>query len=206
MLGGAHGVIDLRELHKIIPPCLISDSQHGEWSIRTVEITPERSAELFDLQAAHGQDQYIAFTPPGSYKFLGYPRYDEVMNDTYAELALHERFVRAGTGRVLITGLGMGLLPSALLLKPEVTRIDIVELESDVIGLVRPHLNDERVHIHHADAFKFEPAPGTIWDWAWHDLLYWDLTVAPSVAILKQRYAPFAKQQDAWGEGEPWFK
>jgi hypothetical protein len=194
----------LAELHKIIPPCRIPDSRFGDWSIRTVEISPHESAELFELQATLGADQYIAFTPPGQYKFLGYPRFDAVMNDTYAELALHERFVKAVTGKVLITGLGLGLLPTALLMKPGVTRIDIVELEADVIGLVRPHLNDERVFIHHADAFEFDPS-GT-WDWAWHDLLYWDLTVAQSVMLLKDRYAPFAKQQDAWGEGEPWFK
>lgn len=194
----------LAELHKLIPPCCIPDGRVGDWYIETREITPEASAELAALHVSHGHEQYVAYSPPGRHKFLGYPRYDAVMNDTLAELELHETFVRAATGKVLITGLGMGLLPAALLRKPDVTRIEIVELEPDVIALVRPHLQDERIAVHQGDAYTFEPA--TQFDFAWHDLLYWNSTMSAAIRRLREHYRSHALAQFAWGEGTAWWR
>ena len=165
----------LEELHKLIPPCTIPDSQAGDWYIET----------------------------RGVHKYLGYPRYDNVMNDTPEEIALHETFVRAAYGRILITGLGLGLLPAALLRKPDVTRIEVVEIEQDVIALTRPYLQDERIVVHHGDAYMFEPQGQ--FDFAWHDLLYWDEPMSVAVRRLREHYRNHALAQFAWAEGEPWW-
>jgi hypothetical protein len=167
----------LAELHKLIPPCRVPDGRSGDWYIET----------------------------RGAHKHLGYPRYNDVMNDTIEELALHETFVRAASGKILITGLGLGLLPTALLLKPDVTRIDVVEIEPDVIALVGPHLQDDRLHIHQGDAYTWLPPAGTQFDFAWHDLIYWDEPMSVAIRRLREHYRPYALAQLAWAEGQPWW-
>lgn len=95
-----------------------------------------------------------------------------VMSDTPAEIREFAPALARATGRVLITGLGLGCLPHALLLKPDVTHIDIVEIDPEVIALTGHYLTgDPRVHIHHASALDIDLlfAPGSF-DYAWHDI------------------------------------
>ena len=50
------------------------------------------------------------------------------------------------TGRVLINGLGLGMLLAAILRKPDVKRVRVIEHDADVIALVGPTFaTDERV-------------------------------------------------------------
>jgi hypothetical protein len=95
-----------------------------------------------------------------------------VMSDTPAEILEHGTALNDATGRVLITGLGLGCLPHALLTKNDVTRIDIVEIDPDVIALTGPHLRDPRVHIHQASALAIPELfeRGTRFDYVWHDI------------------------------------
>lgn len=197
---------DLRELHEIVPPCRIPDGRCGDWYIETRAYTQEQSDDLL-ARAQDGNCGYIAWSPPGvDHKWLGYPRLAEAMSDTCSELSYNAPFVRTATGRVLITGLGLGILPAALLRKPEVTRIDVVELEADVIGLVKPHLQDERIVVHHADAFLWDPPLFSRWDFAWHSILYWDGLMSDLTRRLREKYRHHALAQLSWGEGSPWWR
>lgn len=115
---------------------------------------------------------------PGPYKLLR--RYTDstvhsggevVMEDTLHELRQHLQFVRCASGRVLVTGLGLGCVVRGLLVRPEVTSIDVVEISQDVLKLVSPFMPaDPRLKIHHDDAEKFISRNYDSWDCAWHDL------------------------------------
>lgn len=197
---------DIGDLHKIVPASTIPDGRCGDWCIETRSYTREQSEDLL-ARAQDGDCGYIAWSPPGvDHKWLGRPGISEAMNDTCAELSYNAPFAQMAAGRVLITGLGLGLLPAALLRKQEITRIDIVELESEIIDLVRPHLQDERIAVHHADAFSWEPPPDLRWDFAWHSILYWDGLMSELTRRLRERYHHHALAQLSWGEGSPWWR
>ena len=133
-----------------------------------------------------------------------------VMSDTPDELRdmLPIRFA-APRGRVLVNGLGLGCAVKGLLSLEEVEHIDVVEFSPEIIELVGPYYDDDRVTIHEGDAFTFTWPPGTRWDFAWHDV--WDdlcvsnLTEAGgdarpgSYEKLHRRYARRVRVQASWG-------
>lgn len=75
--------------------------------------------------------------------------------------------------RVLINGLGLGMVLAAALSFDHIEHVDVVEIDMRVMKLVGPHyLADPRVVIHHADAYeqaKQWPS-GTRWDVGWSDI------------------------------------
>jgi hypothetical protein len=112
--------------------------------------------------------------PPGTYtKLLRNGRL--WMSDTPAEwydnFEAFYRMQRHG-GRVLVNGLGLGMIVKAALTLPNVEHIDVVEIDEDVINLVGPTYDDPRVTIHHADAYEqMKRWPrGSKWSVAWHDI------------------------------------
>lgn len=99
------------------------------------------------------------------------------MSDTTAERREHAEPVFAMSAlkpkRVIINGLGLGMVLSAALSFDSVEHVDVVEIDERVIKLVGPHyLKDKRVTIHHADAveqMKRWPS-GARWDVGWSDI------------------------------------
>ena len=108
----------------------------------------------------------------------GEPKIKVWMSDTRAEILEHtpilnkfyySRLIKHK--RVLINGLGLGLVVHAALTFDSIEHIDVVEHNADVIDLVGQYLTaDPRVTIHLADAFDMYWPPGTRWDFAWHDI------------------------------------
>lgn len=103
-------------------------------------------------------------------RYEGEAIYVPIMSDTPAEVREHRHAIDNATGRVLIHGLGLGVLVSALLAKPDVTHIDVVEIDPDVIALTGPYYDDERVTIHRGDCRTFEHPADARWDYVWHDI------------------------------------
>lgn len=123
-----------------------------------------------------------------------------VMSDTRDEYLDHIEAIDKATGRVLIHGLGLGCYLQAILAKPDVTHVDVVEISSDVIALIGPYFaDDERVHIHQGDAYEFKFPPGTTWDVAWHDI--WSDKCSDDLeghAKLNRRYGRCVGWQGCW--------
>lgn len=99
------------------------------------------------------------------------------MSDTDAEKSDHMEAVAAmalsKAERVLINGLGLGMVVAAALTFDHVQHVDVVEADERVIKLVGPHyLKDPRVNIIHADAYEQAKSwpRGTRWDVAWSDI------------------------------------
>lgn len=165
-------------------------------------MTVERAARECGLTVEEGIERWMPYDL----------RWIPVMSDTHAEILEHHHPLNHATGRVLITGLGLGCLPHALLTKPDVTRIDIIDIDPDVIALTGHYLTDPRVHIWRGSAAEPQRiaelrSEAWCWDYAWHDI--WthvsnknldDETAEHGISYqrLFDHYEPYADQQAAW--------
>lgn len=196
------------ETHKVDVP----EGDVGRWGVRRFDVT-EEDARFQHIRAAIGGGiRRRTFIVPGTYTRL--IRWGEhgpdapmsgvtVMSDTPDEIADHLGAIREVTlrgGRVLIHGLGLGMVVAAALRCDGVTGVDVVELEQDVIDLVGPHYTaDPRVTIHHGDALTFRFPPGRRWSVVWHDI--WPNICAdnlPDMERLHRRYGSRCDWQGSW--------
>lgn len=178
-----------------IPNVSVPEGASGSWRVERFTVS-EEAAKMEAIRAI--------FTPGGR----GVPAGDYtrlmrggtvVMSDTPNEKRDHAWFVYQAKGRVLINGLGLGMVLGAILLKEAVTHVTVVEASEDVIQLVAPSYADPRVNIIHADAMKWKPPAGERYDTVWHDI--WDDICAdnlPEMATLHRRYGRRAAWQGSW--------
>jgi hypothetical protein len=128
------------------------------------------------------------------------------MSDTPAEQRDHWEPVYQAQqrgGRVLVMGLGLGLVVKQFLAMPNVEHVDVVEINPDVIALVGPHYACDRLTIHEADAYAIKWPVGTRWSVVWHDIwLNLCEDNLAEIARLKRSYGRRADWQGAWGQGE----
>lgn len=142
-------------------------------------------------------------TTPGVYTGL-YRNGTLWMSDTDAEQHDHSpakwEIDRRG-GRVLVMGLGLGMIVKQALANPNVTHVDVVEVDPDVAALVGPAYSGERCTIHVADAYEIKWPVGTKWDVAWHDI--WPTLSEdnlPEMAKLARSYGRRVGWQGFWGK------
>lgn len=135
-------------------------------------------------------------------------RWIPIMSDTPDELEGH-RPALSFHGAVLVTGLGLGCVVSGLLANPDVTRIDVIEIDPDVVNLTGPYyVNEPRVRIWNVSATDIDALPADLdWDFAWHDI--WthiaernlrDETAEHGISygMLFDLWAPRVAAQHAW--------
>ena len=175
----------------------VPEGQSGNWSVNKFTVA-ER--DWMALQyALHGRP-----VPAGTYtRLLQKGAYNPVMSDTPAELNDHLQFLYQAEGKVLVNGLGLGLVVKGLLLNPKIVHIDVVEISSDVISLVWPtYASEPLVHLYQADAFSMTWPQDAQWDFAWHDI-WSDICTdnLPEITKLKRKYARRVGWQGAWCEG-----
>lgn len=159
--------------------------------------------------------------PEGTYTRL--TRNGEViMSDTPDEIRDHLGAIRRASGRVLIHGLGLGMVARACLLKPEVEHVTVVDLSPSVVKLVgvplmmkfgKGHcllsnrgdvqiMESDNLRILTADAYTWKPEKGERWHIAWHDI--WDNLCTDNLkemAKLHRRFGRRVNWQDSWGKG-----
>jgi hypothetical protein len=128
------------------------------------------------------------------------------MSDTPAEKRDHvwavHQIAKPDTRRVLINGLGLGMVLAAALSFDHVEHVDVVELDRRVIDLVGPHYTkDPRVTIHQGDAYEVARtwAPGTRWNVGWSDI-WQDITTddLPGHARLNRSYGRRCDWHECW--------
>lgn len=178
----------------------VPDGEKGDWKISTFTIS-EDEAKLYNLQQLMGSPfPRLMQVEPGTYKRLSHKRRGVVMSNTRMEVITNTEAYTNATGNVLINGLGMGMLLEAILHKPDVTRVRVIEIDQDVIDLVGPHFaNDPRVEIIHADAYTYKPPKGEHFDYVWHDI--WDEISAdnlPGMAKLGRKYNKRIATKQGW--------
>ena len=173
----------------------IPAGEKGLWNIRKFKI------EKFILSP----DKNKVITP-GNYTQLSKVTWASihlgvecVMADYDAELFTHMNFIQKARGRVFVSGLGLGCVLRGLLLKDDVTRIDVVEKNQEVIDLVCPFVSKyERLNLRKMDVLKIK-LNGESWDYGWHDI-----STDGNKGLAKKHAAIIAmlhsriKQQGAW--------
>jgi hypothetical protein len=101
----------------------------GPWSVETLHV--ERGDPTWTVCVAEGLP-----CVEGVFTVLEHRDRGCVMADTPAEVAGALEFLEHAHGRVLISGLGLGVVPAFLLRFGDVESVDVIELDRDVIELV----------------------------------------------------------------------
>jgi len=87
-----------------------------------------------------------------------------MFTDTGGERASNSNIVYEAHGKVLIAGLGLGMVLTAIVPKPEVEKVVAVEISPDVINLVEKHIRDylgefsPKLEIVCSDIYNYAPA------------------------------------------------
>jgi hypothetical protein len=108
--------------------------------------------------------------------------------------------------RVLIHGLGLGMVVQYALRAENVSHVDVVELDERVIALAGPHYEamaavlGTELNILHGDAHERIWAPGTRWDVVWHDIWpSYSEDNLPEMARLHRSFGHRCGWQGSWG-------
>lgn len=172
----------------------------GRWRVErlTIPLPPEG---FVDDRPAWAQDE------PGNYTQLLCD--DELfMSDLYVEIHTQAPAIdeaRRRGGRILITGLGLGLVVEAILAEPRpaVTEVVVIEQSPDVIALVEPYLRERYgplVRVVEHDALTYQTLAGEHFTVGWHDI--WPSPQDPIATAqsheLIERFAPVCDWQGSW--------
>jgi hypothetical protein len=124
------------------------------------------------------------------------------MFDTPHEKWLNRRVLEARRD-VLIGGLGLGMILHPLLRKAEIERIDVIEMNEDVIRLVLPSFNlhpqRHKLNVIHGDAKTFDTARR--YDFVWLDCVPaygWDMRIMQMQEGWKDHYRKFQRNPRAF--------
>ena len=177
---------------KLPPP-----SSCGPWTISHLTVSPEDSQSTLLRAMTQGR----GFVPPGTYTQLFHDGV-LIMSDTPDEIADLTPFIANARGRVLINGLGLGIVLA--LTASKVEHFTVVEIDADLLELVGPHYRSylgPRLDLIHADAFEYQPPRGARYNAVWHDIwptIYPDNL--PDMKRLRKKYSRRTAWQGCWGE------
>jgi hypothetical protein len=173
----------------------VPDGERGPWKVETFTITKDDESMSRIRAMMHPLEAVRA----GTYKKLT-RNGSVVMSNTQMEIRTHSYFIAMAQGSVLINGLGLGMALTAILAKPEVTDVTVIEKDADVIALVGPTFAaDPRVSVIHADAMTWQPPRGKRYGAVWHDI--WNDICAdnlPEMKMLCRRYGRRTDWQGCW--------
>lgn len=145
-----------------IGECNVPNGKSGDWKVDETIVT-EREASISRIRSALNPGRSWEEVEPGTYKRLRCGS-TVVMSNTQMECGELRRFVRLAEGRVLINGLGLGVALTAILKKPEVTFVRVIEKSKDVLKLVAPSFSDPRLEIIEGDALTYKLSRGEKYD------------------------------------------
>lgn len=143
----------------------------GVATIRKVNVT-EDEAYYSNIRYIIDDKKFMCICS-GQYIILDIKGKGIMMSDTPMEKRTNKDFVKKANGRVFIAGLGIGLIIHNLKSKiqsGEVSEIVVFELEQDVIDLVAPYFQNEKIKIIKQDIFQYEPKPDDVFDTIYFDI------------------------------------
>lgn len=180
----------------------VPNGKSGPWMIDDVTISPAQAAFENLRFAIRGAP--VMYVKPGTYKRLVRNEKTVVMSNTPMEVRTTRKAYDAARGRVLISGLGIGMVLEGFLSKPEVKHVIVVEIDRHIIRLVAPSvINDERVKIVNADIREYRLPRGEHFDFGWHDI--WDdisIDHLPEMNRIRDRFRRRIDKQMFWGKDE----
>ncbi len=175
---GRHGLAEVRHQPLSEVMCALLAAQRGwrSWDRGGVNVA----------LVIHGADEEVA-----------------MMSDMRFERESCAEVLQRAHGRVLIAGLGLGMILHPLCVDSRIERITVVEKLQDVIDLVGPSVAGYRnLQVVHADIFSWLPDPAARFDTIWFDIWPgWGAANLPEIFALYQRYRQYLAPggwMDAW--------
>ena len=171
---------------------IVPNGKSGNWEVSDVEVS-----KLDSMMS--GMRSAIYYCPAGTYKRLT-RNGSCVMSNTPMELRTNAEFVRKAKGHVHINGLGLGVVLLAVLMKPEVESVTVVEKNEDVINLVAPSFAPfDKLTIIQGDALEYKPPAKKKFGAVWHDI--WNDVCADTLEDMKalhRRWGRKTEWQGSW--------
>jgi len=167
----------------------------GNWKVERFEVT-EEDEKFQRLRALFSAGRYV---PAGHYTRLTHNNH-VVMSDTPDEISDVMSAVWNAKGNVLINGLGLGIVTNAILQKPEVEHVTVIEISLDVIALVAEHYKTRfgnRLEVILADAFEWKPPKGKWYNAVWHDI--WNDICSDNLAEMHKLHRKYGRRADWQG-------
>lgn len=180
----------------------IPEGKSGNWEVKKFTVS-EEAAKMSAMRAAFQGSR--RFVPAGTYTGI-FRGGNVIMSDTPDEICDHLTAIRKAHGHCLVNGLGIGMVAAAMLAKPEVTKVTVIELSQDVINLTGPSLKakfGDKVEIIQADAMTHQPPKGVKYGAVWHDIF--DNICADNLEQMKalhRKYGRRAEWQGSWCRAE----
>lgn len=188
------------QLDDQIPKVNVPEGHVGEWRVERFTISKD-DASLFNLRCAFQAGEGHRVVKPGTYTRLLHGGAC-IMSDTHAERRDHLDIVWRARGKVLINGLGLGVVVNACLLREDVEKVVVIEKSPDVLALVAGHYRAKfgaRFHYELADAYTYQPPKGTRYGAVWHDI--WsgiNTDNLEGMAKLHRKYGKRCDWQGSW--------
>lgn len=179
---------------EIVPP-----GEQGVAKIEHFEVSKRESA-FTSIRASIRREEYV---PEGKYVRLNIKGQGLMMTDTRMEQSTNSHVVFKAKGKVLIAGLGIGMVLIPILKNPLVTSVTVIEKYQDVVDLVVPALRAKipeasKLGVIVADALEWTPPKGVKYDTIYFDI--WPQICTdnlPEITLLKRRFAR-RKNPGAW--------
>ena len=131
-----------------------------------------------------------------------------MMSDTTMERLTNVEFIKRANGRVLIAGLGIGLVILNILNKKEVTEVIVMEKYQDVIDLVLPKFNSnvgcKKLKVIEGDVFDYEFPKTEKFDTIYFDI--WPTISSDNVDEMKTLHKLYRKNLKRGGYMSSWMK
>lgn len=176
----------------------------GRWKVEPFTV-PEHSTGMLRLVRDGGRG-----SGPGKYHRLVRDKHTVVMSDTDAELIDFLPMVQDVEGRILIGGLGMGLVVKALCLTGKTSAITVIEQEKVIIDNIGPWVtalgkrNGVRVSVIAGSIFDYKPDRSYDWMWfdIWDDISDENLPEFTKLRLHYRRYITHSGRMRFWAENE----
>jgi hypothetical protein len=137
------------------------ECRNGRFSIVSTKIEPQQPITvvswrqaIFEMGMGKARAVTLKLDIPDITYHLKDDEYGTWMSNSFQELSQADVSIRAAKGKVLIGGLGLGVIAQLIAEKSNVSEITVVEKEKDLIDLIKPFLNP-RINIIHADLFDY---------------------------------------------------
>lgn len=183
----------------------LPEGQSGNW--RVVKLTVSKAdADFAAMRAMAGSSMGRGIVREGEVITQLLRGNTVVMSDTMDEIRDHWGVAHAARGRVLIAGLGLGVVVQACCEKDSVEHVTVIDKSPDVIkltgGIYQERYGD-KLTIVEADIFEWKPPKGDEYGAVWFDIF--DTICAdnlPQMTKLKRKFGRVASWQGCWAEAE----
>jgi hypothetical protein len=119
--------------------------------------------------------------------------WDVMMSDTKMEMVTNGEFMRRANGKVLIAGLGLGIIVHIIQDLKAIDEIIIIEKSKDIIDMVSKEMKfNKKVKIINEDIFKWKPAAGEKFDTMWFDI--WPNICSDNYLEMKELNKKFGRR------------